>query len=57
MVIYAQGSDGLEHRVPDRRVKLNVGGTRFETLASTLCKYPHSLLGKSKEHARTDITT
>jgi hypothetical protein len=29
----------------DRRLRLNIGGVVFETLQSTLCKYPDSLLG------------
>ncbi len=31
--------------VPEDRVKLNVGGTRFETSRATLSKYPLSVLG------------
>jgi hypothetical protein len=30
---------------PDRIVRINVGGTIFETWASTLAKYPKTLLG------------
>lgn len=38
-------SPSREGVASDMRVVLNVGGRRFETLTSTLCKYPHSLLG------------
>lgn len=38
----SQSREGVTN---DQRIVLNVGGRRFETLTSTLRKYPHSLLG------------
>ena len=38
-------SPSREELPSDKRLVLNIGGRRFETLSSTLRKYPHSLLG------------
>jgi hypothetical protein len=46
-VLPAPASPDLPPAEPatDRRLRLNIGGVVFETLQSTLCKYPDSLLG------------
>ncbi|XP_066293748.1 shaker-related potassium channel tsha2-like [Branchiostoma lanceolatum] len=45
-------TEGLRHvHQPDRRIRLNVSGLKFETKESLLFRYPQTLLGNSEKRA------